>query len=116
MLESHVRIWGKSCDLRMGWDVLQRCWAESVEPEAFSSMHHSEFPRHSQHGALASCVRELRSCATYERYDARGVDHARLLLPVLAEAQNSVLAAEPHALDVDVLGQVPDLLGGVDGV
>ncbi|KLP05091.1 Uncharacterized protein Y057_13160 [Fusarium fujikuroi] len=34
----------------------------------------------------------------------------------IREREDGVLAAEPDALDVDVLGEVPDVLGGVDGV
>ena len=49
-------------------------------------------------------------------YDGSGVDDAAALLLVLAESEDCVLAAVPHALDVDVVSQVPDLLWGIDGV
>jgi len=35
---------------------------------------------------------------------------------VLAHAEDGVFAAEPDAFDVDVVGQVPYFLGGIDGV
>jgi hypothetical protein len=95
---------------------LQRRWAQRIEPEALPCVDHGQLARHGENRALAGCVCELRRGRSDEADNTRGVDDARLVLAVLAEAQHGMLAAEPHALDVDGLGQVPDLLGGVDGV
>lgn len=95
---------------------VERCRAESVEAEALAGVDDGELAGHGEDGALGGCVGELRSGGSNECNDGRGVDDASLGLLVLAQGEDGVLAAEPHALDVNVLGQVPDLLGGVDGV
>lgn len=95
---------------------VERCRAEGVEAEALAGVDDGELAGHGEDGALGGCVGELGSGGTDECDDGCGVDDAALGLLVLAEGEDGVLAAEPHALDVDVLGQVPDLLGGVDGV
>ena len=95
---------------------IERSRAESVEAEALTRVDDCELAGHGQHGALGGCVRELRGGGADESDDRGGVDDAAALLGVLAHGEDGVLAAEPDALDVDVLGQVPDLLGGVDGV
>ena len=95
---------------------VERCRAESVEAETLAGVDDGELAGHGEHGALGGCVGELGGGGTDERDDGGGVDDAALGLLVLAEGQDGVLAAEPHALDIDVLGQVPDLLGCVDGV
>ena len=95
---------------------VERRRAESVEAEAFASVNDRELAGHGENGALGGCVGELGSGGTDECDHGCGVDDAALGLLVLAEGKDSVLAAEPHALDVDVLGKVPDLLGSVDGI
>jgi hypothetical protein len=75
-----------------------------------------ELAGHGENGALGGCVGELRGGGTDKCDHGCGVNDAALGLLVLAEGKDGVLAAEPHALDVDVLGQVPDLLGCIDGV
>jgi hypothetical protein len=95
---------------------VQRCRAECVEAEALASVNDGELAGHRENGTLGGCVGELRSGGTNKCDHRCSVDDAALGLLVLAERENGVLAAEPHALDVDVLGQVPDLLGCVDGV
>jgi hypothetical protein len=95
---------------------VQRCRAECVEAEALASVNDGELAGHRKNGTLGGCVGELRSGRANKCHHGCSVDDATLGLLVLAERENGVLAAEPHALDVDVLGQVPDLLGCVDGV
>ena len=95
---------------------VERCRAESVEAEALTGVDDGELAGHGEDGALGGCVGELGSGGTDECDDGCGVDDAALGLLVLTEGQDGVLAAEPHTLDVDVLGQVPDLLGCVNGV
>lgn len=90
--------------------------AEGVEAEALAGVHDGQLARHGEHGALGSRVGELGGGGADERDHGRRVDDAAFGLLVLAEGEDGVLAAEPHALDVDVLRHVPDLLGGVDGV
>ena len=95
---------------------VERRRAESVEAEALAGVDNGELAGHGENGALGGCVGELGGGGTNKCNHGCGVDDAALGLLVLAEGKDSVLAAEPHALDVDVLSQVPDLLGGVDGV
>jgi hypothetical protein len=95
---------------------VERRRAESVEAEALAGVDDGELAGHGEDGALGGCVGELGGGGTDERDHGCGVDDAALGLLVLTEGQDGVLAAEPHTLDVDVLGQVPDLLGGVDGI
>ena len=95
---------------------VERCRAKGVEAEALAGVDDGELAGHGEDGALGGCVGELGSGGTDECDHGCGVDDAALGLLVLAERKDSVLAAEPHALDVDVLGQVPDLLGSVDSV
>ena len=79
-------------------------------------MHNRQLTRHGQHGALARRIRELRGRRADQGNDARRVDDAAATLLVPPQRQHRVLAAKPHALDVDAVRQVPDLLGRVDGV
>jgi hypothetical protein len=58
----------------------------------------------------------LRRCGADERDDGGSVDDAAAGLLVLAQREDSVLAAEPDAFDVDVVGEVPDFLGRRYGV
>lgn len=96
--------------------LLQGRRAERVEPKPFSSMHDGQLPRHGKHGALARRVCQLRRRRTHQCNNAGGIDHAGVFLAMLPHAQHRVFAPKPHALDVDVVGQVPDLLGRVDGI
>lgn len=95
---------------------VKRRRAEVVEPEALAGVHHGEFTGEREDSALAGGVGELGRGGADEGDDGGGVDDGGLCLLVAAQRQDGVLAAEPDALDVDVLGQVPDVLGGVDGV
>lgn len=79
-------------------------------------MHDRQLTGHGQHGTLARRVRQLGRRAADERHHAGGVDDAALGLLVAAQAEHGVLAPVPHALDVDVVRQVPDLLGRVERV
>ncbi|KAI6762150.1 hypothetical protein HG531_002703 [Fusarium graminearum] len=65
---------------------VERRRAEVVEAEALSGVNHGELTGESEDSTLGG------------------------------SRKNGVLAAEPHTLDVDVLGEIPDVLGGVDGV
>lgn len=108
--------------LATGWkgmgmqDSLQRRGTEGVEAEALARMHDGQLARHGQNGALAGRVRQLRRPAPDQGDDTGRVDDAAVGLSVFAQTQHRVLAAEPDALDVDRVRQVPNLLGGVDGV
>lgn len=95
---------------------VQRRRAEGVEAEALACVNNGELAGHGEDCTLGCRVGELRSGGSDESDDRGSVDDAALGLLVLAKREDSVLAAEPHALNVDVLGHVPDLLGCVDGV
>jgi hypothetical protein len=96
--------------------ILERRRAQGVEAVALASVDHGEFAGQRKNGALAGGVGELGGSRADESDNGGGVDDAALLLAVLAETEDGELAAEPHALDVDGLRQIPDLLGGVDCV
>jgi hypothetical protein len=96
--------------------ILKRRRAQGVEAVTLASVDHGEFASQRKDGALAGGVGKLGGSRANESDDGGGVDDAALLLAVLAEAEDGELAAEPHALDVDGLRQIPDLLGGVDCV
>lgn len=98
------------------FDLLEGGGAEGVEAEALAGVDDGQLAGHGEDGALGGGVGELRGGGADEGDDGGGVDDGGLLLAVAAEGEHGVLAAEPDALDVDVLGQVPDLLGRVDGV
>lgn len=89
---------------------------QAVEAEALAGVDHGELAGEGEDGALGGRVGELRGGGTDEGDDGGGVDDGALCLVVAAQGQDGVLAAEPDALDVDVVGEVPDGLGGVDGV
>ena len=91
-------------------------WAERVEAEALASVNDGEFPGHRHHSALGSGVCELRRRGADECDYGCCVDDASVVLVVLAEGKHGMLATEPNALDVDVVGKIPDLLWGVDGI
>lgn len=54
--------------------------------------------------------------STHQGHKASRVDHTASLLLVATHAQDSVLAAKPHALNIDTLSQIPNLLGGIDRI
>lgn len=95
---------------------VQRRRAQAVESEALAGMNHGQFTRQCQHGTLGSGICQLGGSSADEGHDGSSVDDAALGLVVAAQSENGVLAAEPYTFYVDVLGQVPDGLGGVDGV
>lgn len=95
---------------------VQRRRAKRVEPVALTSMHNSQLPGHGENGTLAGGVGELRSCGSDQCDHGGGVDDRTLGLLVSAKGENGMLGAVPYALDVDVVREVPDLVGGVDGV
>lgn len=95
---------------------VQRRRAQAVEAEVLAGVDHGQLPRQGQDGTLGGGVGELRSGASHNGHHGRGVDDGRLGLLVAAEGQHGVFAAEPNTLDVDVHGEIPDLLGGADGV
>lgn len=95
---------------------VERRRTQAIEAESLTSMHHGELTSQSEDGALGGRVGELRGGCADEGDDGGGVDDGSLGLVVAAECEDGVLAAEPDALDVDVVGEVPDGLGGVDGV
>lgn len=95
---------------------VQRRRAKSVEAEALASVDDGQLTGHGEDSTLRCCVGKLRSSGANKSDNRSGVDDATLGLLVLAKREDGVLATEPHALDVDVLGHVPDLLGCVDGV
>lgn len=90
--------------------------AQAVETVALASVDHGEFTGQREDGALAGGVGELRCGRADEGDDACSVDDTSLGLLVAAEGEHGVLAAIPDALDVDVHGQVPDVLRSADGV
>lgn len=79
-------------------------------------MDDSQLPSQGEYGTLTCCVCKLGRGSSHQSNNGSGVDDGALRLLVLAKRQDGVLAAEPHALDVDVVCQIPDFLGGVDGV
>jgi hypothetical protein len=95
---------------------VQRSRAQSVEAEPFTSVHDGELTRHCQNGAFGGCVGELWRRRAHESDDRGSVDDAAALLVVASEGEDGMLAAEPNALDVDVVSQVPDFLRGRDGI
>lgn len=96
--------------------LLERTRAEGVEAETLSGMHNGQLASHGQNSTLAGSVGQLGGGSTHQCDEARRVDHTAGLLLVATHAQHGVLAAEPHTLHVDILGQIPDLLGSVDRV
>lgn len=95
---------------------IQRRRAQRVEPEPLPRMHDGQLPRHGQHSPLASRIRKLRGRGPDEGDDAGGVDDGAARLRVPAQGEDGVLAAEPDALYVYGVGEVPDGLRGGDGV
>ena len=79
-------------------------------------MHDRQFPCQSQNRALAGCIRQLWRRTPHQRNHTRRVDHAALLLPVSPYTQHRMLGPKPYALDIDSLGQVPDVFGRIHGV
>jgi len=97
------------------WSV-QRSGAEVVEAVAFARVDDRQFAGHGEHRTLGGGVGKLGSSGADQGNDGRGVNHRCLGLVVAAEGEDGMFAAEPNALHVDVVGQVPDSFGGVDGV
>lgn len=58
----------------------------------------------------------MRCGRPHEGHHGSSVDDGGILLIVSAEGENGVLASEPDTLHVDVLGEIPDGFGGVDGI
>lgn len=71
---------------------------------------------HSQYCAFGCRIGQLWCRASNECYHAGCIDYGSFRLVVLAHAQDSVLATEPNAFDIDVVGKIPDLLGSVNGI
>jgi hypothetical protein len=79
-------------------------------------MHDSQLSRHSQYCTLARGVCQLRRRGAYKR-DHRGrVDDRALGLLVASQGEDAMLAAEPDALYIDVVGEIPDFLRSINGV
>lgn len=95
---------------------VQRRRAQAVESIPLPGMHNRQLPRHGQHSTLASGVSQLRCSRPDKRNNRRSVDDRPLGLVVSPQRKDGVLATKPDALDVDVLRQIPDVLGGVDRV
>lgn len=103
----------------MGWHVR----AERVDADAFACVNHGELTRHCEDGALGCGVSDLRGGSAHDGYKGGGVDDGAadvevlgLVGGVVAHGDDGVLAAVPDALDVDGLGEVPDLFFGVERV
>ena len=79
-------------------------------------MHNGQLPGHGQDSPFTRRIRQLRRRTTDQSNHTRSVDDASPLLPMLPHTEHRMLAPEPPALDVNVVGQIPDLLGGIDGV
>lgn len=97
-------------------DLLERGRAESIEAVSLPRVDHGQLSRHGQYCTLACSVSKLRCCGTNECDNACSVDDTGLLLAMLPETQDCVLAAEPHALNIDRLRKIPDLLRRVNSV
>lgn len=96
--------------------LLQWSRAQSVESEPLLCVDNSKFSGHSKNSALASRVGKLRSRTSDESDDTGNIDDASVVLLVASQGKDSVFAAKPYTFDVDVHGQVPNLLRGVDSV
>lgn len=96
--------------------ILQRRWTERIKPNPLPRMHHRQLPSHCQDSPFTRRIRQLRRRTTDQSNHTRSVDHASVLLPTLPHTEHRMLTPEPHALDIDIVSQIPDLLGGVDGV
>lgn len=97
-------------------DLLEWTGTERVKAEALASVHDSQFPCHGKNSTLASRIRQLRRRRTHKRNKARSVDNTTLGLLVPTHTQHSMLTAKPHALNINTLRQIPDLLGCIDGI
>ena len=97
--------------------------AERVDTDAFASVHHGEFARHGEDGALGGGVGDLRGGSAHDGDKRSSVNDRTadvkvlgLVGRVVAHGEDGMLAAVPDALDVDGLGEVPDLFLGVERV
>lgn len=100
----------------VGKNLLQGGGAQSVEAESLTGMNDSQLPSHCQDRTLARRVRELGSSSANQGDDTSCVDDTATGLLVTTQTEDSVLAAEPDTLHIDVVCEVPDLLGGIDGI
>lgn len=100
----------------MNLNLLQGSGTKRVEAEALSRVDNGHLTRVSQDGALACCVRNLRRGRTDNGDHGGRVNDAALCLAVFPERANSMLGAVPHTLDVDVHGQVPNVVGAFFGI
>lgn len=110
----------RGCICRRGSEYVR---AERVDADAFARVDHGEFARHCEHGALGCGVSDLGGGGAHDGYEGGGVDDGAadvevlgLVGGVVAHGDDGVLAAVPNALDVDGLGEVPDLFLGVERV
>src|SRR3569833_3660983 len=85
--------------------------AQGVEAITLAGMDHSQLARESQDRALGSRESELRSSRPDESDHGGRVDYGALRLAVAAHGEHGMLASIPHTLHVDVLRQIPYLLG-----
>ena len=79
-------------------------------------MHNRQLPRHRQHRTFTRRIRQLRRRAPHQRHHTRRINHAPPALPKPAHTHHRMLTPKPHPLHVDIVSQIPDFLGGVDGV
>lgn len=73
-------------------------------------MYNRQLSGHRQDRPFTGGIRELWRRSTNQRDHTRGINDASALLAMLPEAAHGMLASEPHTLNVDALGQVPDFL------
>jgi len=66
-----------------------------------SSMNHSQFTSKCQNCAFGGSICNLRRSTPNQGHNGRSVDDRPLGLPVLAERQDSVLAAVPNTFDLN---------------
>ena len=74
----------------------------------------AELARERQHAALRRGVGDLRGRGAHHRDERGGVDHRAAGRVVGEQMRDAVLAAEEHALEVDVLDALPGLERGVE--
>lgn len=97
-------------------DLLQRSRTQGIEPESLTSMDNSQLARQRKHCTLTSGISQLRRSTTNQGNHTSSVNDATLGLLVTTQTKNRMFATKPNTLDVDILGKIPDLLGGIDGI
>lgn len=97
------------------WGV-EGCGAERVEAVVFAGVDDGELAGEGEDGALGGGVGELGSSGADESNDRGRVDDRTGGLLVAPEGEDSVLAPEPDALDVDVVGEIPDLFWSINRI